>query len=110
MMIRDIFSAVYNSNVEMEFCRRSVVGTNCFWSKRGVFFLTWLLNGTNRGMSSLSVYSLGLSKKKKKDVAFFFVRSEHSYYNYFHTFSIRKRGGFFFQILILYDHAYLDIR
>lgn len=50
----------------MEFCRRSVVGTNCFWSKRGVFFLTWLLNGTNRGMSSLSVYSLGLSKKKKK--------------------------------------------
>ena len=38
MMIRDIFSAVYNSNVEMEFCRRSVVGTNCFWSKRFFFF------------------------------------------------------------------------
>lgn len=61
----------------------------------GGFFLIWLLNGTNRGMSSLSVYSLGLSKKKK-DVAFFFVHSEHSYYNYFHTFSIRKRGFFFF--------------
>lgn len=68
------------------------------------FFLVWLPNGTNHGISSLCLF-IGLSKKK--DVAFFVVHSEHSYYNYFHTFSLYGRS--FFLIPILYEHAYLDI-
>lgn len=88
-MIRDIFSAVYNSNVEMEFCRRSVVGTNCFWSER-FFFSSF--GSVAKWHESWHIKSLCLfiGPIEKKDVAFFFVHSEHSYYNYFHTFSIRK--------------------
>lgn len=107
-MTHDIFSAVYSSNVEMEFCRRSVVGTNCFWSERGCFFFfsVWLPNGTNHGISSLSVYSLGLSKKKLW-LSSLFTASILIIIISTHSLSGRSFFFFFFQILILYEHAYI---
>lgn len=58
----------------MEFCRRSVVGTNWFW-KMSVFL-------PNGAIMAFPVF-----------VAFFFADGGHSYY-YLHTLSLRE-GVFF---------------
>lgn len=55
------FFAVFNSNAEIEFCRRSVVGTNCFW-KMSVFL-------PNGAIMAFPVF-----------LAFFFADGGHSYY------------------------------
>ena len=77
------FFAVFNSNVEMEFCRRSVVGTNCFW-KMSVFL-------PNGAIMAFPVFLAFL----------FFADGGHSYY-YLHTFSLRK--GVFLFLFQMHEH------